>query len=98
MRNPFLINTGFLLLGLLFFIWPIPRTISVREISIFLLFGIFACCSYRTVPLSLRIKGLSYPFVILLMLTAWIMLSAIFISSETAWSLKEIQGQWLVHL
>ena len=92
------INAGFLLLGFLFFIWPVPGTISVRDISIFLVFIIFLYSCFRTKPLSLKTKELAPPFVILSVLTGWILLEALFISKETAWSLREISGQWLISL
>ncbi|MBF0557744.1 MAG: O-antigen ligase family protein [Nitrospirae bacterium] len=96
MRNSLIVNIGFLLLGLLFFIWPIPGTITIRDISIFLLFGMFAYSSYRSGPILQGTKKLDTPFLILAVLTAWIMLSALFFSKETVWSLKEIEGQWLI--
>lgn len=98
MRNRSIINAGFLLLGLLFFIWPIPGTISIRDISIFLLFIIFAFSAGRAGLHFLKTKEPRAPFTIMAILTLWIVLAALFISKETAWSLKEIQGQWLVSL
>jgi len=98
MRKRLVINAGFLLLGLLFFIWPIPGTITVREISIFLLFVIFMYSAGSAGPLFLKTKEFAAPFVILALLTIWIISAAIFISTETLWSLKEVQGQWLIPL
>jgi hypothetical protein len=85
-------------MGVLFFIWPVPGTISVRDISIFLLFAIFLYSAFRTRPLYLKTKELVSPFVILGVLTIWILLEAFFISKETAWSLREVTGQWLIPL
>ncbi len=96
MRNSLLTNAGFMLLGFLFFIWPVPGTISVRDISIFLLFIIFLYSAFRNRPLYLKTRELAPPFVILAVLTGWILLEALFISTETAWSLREITGQWLM--
>jgi O-antigen ligase len=98
MRNRLIINAGFLLLGVLFFIWPVPGTISVRDLSISLLFIIFLYSAFRTRPLHLKTKELATPFVILAVLTIWILFEAFFISTETAWSLREITGQWLISL
>src|SRR5208283_3573875 len=98
MRKRLVINAGFLLLGLLFFIWPIPGTITVWEISIFLLFVIFMYSAGSAGPLFLKTKEFAAPFVILALLTIWIISAAIFISTETLWSLKEVQGQWLIPL
>ena len=98
MHKRLIINAGFLLLGLLFFIWPVSGTISVRDISIFLLFIIFLYSTFRTKPHYLKTKGPSTPFVILALLTVWIFFEAFFISKETAWSLREITGQWLIAL
>ena len=98
MRNRLVINTGFLLLGFLFFIWPVPGTISIRDISIFLLFIIFLYSGFMLKPPYVRTKGLSTPFVILALLTIWTVSEAFFISPETTWSLREITGQWLISL
>ncbi|MGD0283410.1 MAG: hypothetical protein ABSB95_13730, partial [Dissulfurispiraceae bacterium] len=98
MPKRLIINAGFVLLGLLFFIWPVPGTISVRDISTFLLFIIFLYSSFRTRPHYLKTRELAPPFVILAVLTIWIFFEAFFISPETAWSLKEITGQWLMPL
>ena len=98
MHNRRIINAGFLLMGVLFFIWPVPGTISVRDVSIFLLFIIFLYSASSTRPLYLKTKEFAPPFVILAVLTGWILLEAFFVSKETAWSLKEITGQWLIPL
>src|SRR5208337_253133 len=98
MRNRLITNAGFLLLGFLFFIWPVPGTISIRDISIFLVFIIFLYSAFSTRPLHLKTKELAPPFVILAVLTIWILLEAFFISKETAWSLREISGQWMISL
>lgn len=96
MRNSLITTAGFVLMGFLFFIWPVPGTISVRDISIFLVFFIFLYSYFR--PLQLKTKELAPPFVILAVLTIWIISEALFISQETAWSLREITGQWLIPL
>jgi hypothetical protein len=98
MHNRLIINAGFLLLGLLFFIWPVPGTISVRDVSIFLLFIIFLYSAFRARPPHLKTRELAPPFVMLAVLTVWILLEAFFISTETVWSLREIAGQWLIPL
>ncbi len=98
MHNRLITNAGFLLLGLLFFIWPVPGTISIRDISIFLVFIIFLYSAFSAGPLYFKTKELAAPFVVLAILTIWILFEAIFISKETAWSLKEITGQWLMPL
>ena len=98
MHNRLITNAGFLLLGFLFFIWPVPGTISIRDISIFLVFIIFLYSALSTKPLYLKTKELAPPFVMLAILTVWILLEAFFISKDTAWSLKEISGQWLMPL
>jgi hypothetical protein len=85
-------------MGVLFFIWPVPGTISVRDICIFLLFIIFLYSAFGTRPPYLKTKELAPPFVILAVLTVWILLEASFISKETVWSLREIAGQWLISL
>src|SRR5208282_4426397 len=98
MHNRRIINAGFLLLGVLFFIWPVPGTISIRDISILLVFIIFLYSGLRTRPLYLKTRELAPPFVILAVLTVWILSGAFFISKETAWSVREITGQWLIPL
>jgi hypothetical protein len=98
MLNRYMMKAGFLLMGILFFIWPVPGTISVRDISILLLFIIFLYSASRSGHLFPETRKLTAPLIILAVLTSWIILSAILISGETAWSLKEIQGQWMVSL
>jgi O-antigen ligase len=86
---------GPVLLGLLFFVWPIPHTVSLRDILLALnlcFFGYLAWC--RGWPRR-NLRDLSAPAVILAALTAWMYFVAVFVASETAWSLSEIGSQWI---
>lgn len=82
------------LIGILWFVWPIPHTISIREGSVILsvlLFGYIAYKGKSGEAAFRRGKPLIYFYVLF---TAWILFLAIFISEETVWTLKEIKGQW----
>ena len=84
--------------AILLIVWSIPHTIGVRNVSgfILLLSALPFLMSY------IRKNGLPDPiryfWTILFVLTIWILLQALFISSETMWSLQEIRGQWDVPL
>ncbi len=83
------------LVSLLVFVWPIPNTISLRDLLLVVvlsLSGYLAYCCHvsREMWHTVRIP-LGFYFV----LSAWILIVALFVSSETAWSLAEIKGQWL---
>ncbi len=85
------------LVALLFFIWPIPHTISIRQTAIFLslpLLGYLAYQSYRDGLAINSLVDLKVPVGLLLALTLWMLIVALFISEETAWSLDEIRGVW----
>lgn len=91
-----LLIVGLALATALFFIWPIPRTTSLRDLLLVVCFGLFAYlayCSSRREPI--RWQSLRVPFGLYLVLSVWIIFVAIAISEETAWSLNEIRGQWL---
>lgn len=87
---------GFTILAVLFTIWPIPDTFSIRD-SLLLLgcitFTVLARRAHRQTPVSLG--PTLYPTVLLASLTLWMFIVAVWISNETAWSLNEIRGQWL---
>lgn len=91
-------------LGLLIFIWQIPNTISIR----YLAFGGLVIISLL---MLYRMKQDGKPFgdvtsdphlrwlgMILLVLTVWFYFVAFFLSPEPDWSIKEINGQWLMAL
>jgi O-antigen ligase len=82
-----------LLLGTLFFIWPIPHTIGARSI---LLAGNLGLLLYLTRGRGLAsvAVALRRPLWLYLGFSAWLLIVAVFLSRETAWSLGEILGQW----
>ena len=85
---------GLAIAGLLFFVWPIPHTISIRYASIFIALVIFGYLLFRkrpTIPAGLLIPAAFYAAI-----TAWMLLAAFFISGDTAQTLNEIRGQWLM--
>jgi O-antigen ligase len=91
-----LLITGLALVALLLFIWPVPRTISLRDLLLVVCLGLFAYLAYRSSRReSFRWQSLRVPFGLYLVLSVWIVFVAIAISEETAWSLDEIRGQWL---
>lgn len=83
-----------LLLGTLFFIWPIPHTIGARGI---LLAANLALLLYLTRGNGLGTVAtiLRRPFWFYVGFTAWLLIGALFVSGETTWSLGEISGQWI---
>ncbi|MBI3545212.1 MAG: O-antigen ligase family protein [Gammaproteobacteria bacterium] len=86
---------GVVLLGLLFFVMPLPRTISLRDLLLVLVLGCFAYLAWRRgVKIGAALHGISVPIGILVALTLWMYVLAFFISHETSWSLNEIHSQW----
>jgi len=88
---------GLTLVALLFFVWPIPRTISLRDMLLVTCVGLFAwlACRSRDRHVSFPWRSLRVPFGFYLALSAWIVFVALVISDETVWALGEIKGQWL---
>ncbi len=79
----------------LIFIWPMPHTGSLRDlllVSLCVLLGYMVAKRYITLA---HCRSLRLPAYLLLALTCWLIFVALFLSSETAWSLSEIAGQWL---
>jgi hypothetical protein len=87
--------TGLALVGLLFFIWPIPRTISLRDLLLVTCLGLFAWLVYRDRRASFPWRSLRIPVGFYLALSLWIVFVALVVSDETIWALGEIKGQWL---
>ncbi|MEK9134256.1 MAG: hypothetical protein AAB333_05300, partial [Pseudomonadota bacterium] len=86
---------GPVLLGLLLFVWPIPHTVSLRDILLALNLCFFGYLAWRRGWPRRNLRDLSAPAVILAALTAWMYFVAVFVASETAWSLSEIGSQWI---
>ncbi len=85
---------GLALIGLLFFIWPISHTVSLRQSFLAMNLVLFGYIYWRQ---KLGHKNLSALYVAmgsLLALTAWMYVVAFLMTSETSWSLSEIQSQW----
>lgn len=85
---------GLALLTLLFAVWPVQHTISVRDLLLVSATGIFGYLVWRTRPAAWW-TGLEWPVAWYGALTLWLLAVAFLISHETAWSLEEIRGQWL---
>lgn len=85
---------GLVLIGLLFFVWPIPHTVSLRDLLLILNLVLFGYLAWRQGLSREAVQKLAVPTVILAVLTAWMYIVAVFISTETTWSLGEIQSQW----
>jgi uncharacterized membrane protein len=97
MENNFrwLEKTGLVILVLLFFIWPIPRTISLRDLLLVFTLCVFGYLAWRRGEVGRAIRDIAPPIGILMALTIWMYVVAFFISPETSWALDEIQSQWL---
>jgi O-antigen ligase len=83
------------LLGLLFFVWPMPHTVSVRDLLLVLNLCLFGYLAWRRGWPRQSFRQLLLPASALAALTAWMYLVAFFISPETSWSLDEISSQWI---
>lgn len=90
-----LVIAGLVLAALLFFVWPIPRTISLRDLLLVACSGLFAWLVYRDRHMSFSWQLLRIPFGLYLALSIWIVFVALVVSDETAWAFGEIKGQWL---
>lgn len=91
-------NIIFLLVGLLFFILPIPHTIAIRNILIGLLSIISLYLLWEKKINILKFKEIRNVSIILLILTVWIIIDSVFFSFNFHYSLKEFYGQWLIPL
>lgn len=85
---------GLALVALLFAVWPVAHTISLRDLLLVLVLGVFAYLAVRARPTGWW-HGLEWPLGLYVVLTLWLLVVALLISPETAWSLDEIRGQWL---
>ncbi|TAM46983.1 MAG: O-antigen ligase domain-containing protein [Gammaproteobacteria bacterium] len=86
--------TGLVLLALLFAVWPVAHTISLRDLLLVLVLLLFGYLVWRARP-AMPWRELVWLSGLYAALTLWIVVVALFISEETAWSLGEIRGQWL---
>ena len=81
--------------GILFIIWPIPHTITIRYLLILIILPLLGFVLYKNKSKINVLNILKTPLVIYVLLSLWILFVAVFISQETAWSIGEIRGQWL---
>ena len=96
-RNKGLLETvGLSVMGFSFFIFSIPHTISVRDVSILLSIVIYAYLFFRARPHGVLFGDLRLPVIIYVLLFFWLIAVALWVSPETMWSLNEIRGQWLM--
>ncbi len=84
------------LTGILFFVWPIPHTITIREISLILSLIISGYLIYKNrvscVGPLIRMKTFIELYALFI---AWMLIVAVFISPDSSWTLREIESQWL---
>lgn len=83
------------LVGALFFVWPIPHTISACDLLLVLNLCLFGYLAWQRGWPRRSFRGLLLPAAVLVALTAWMYLVAFFVSPETSWSLDEISSQWI---
>lgn len=82
--------------SLLFAIWPVPHTNSVREALFAFSIVLAVWLGYRRrAALGVWTEPLRWPAFWLIALSAWIVVVALFLSPEAKWSLDEIRGHWL---
>ncbi len=85
---------GLVLVWLLFLVWPIPHSTTVRDLLLVAVLGI-SLYRIRGVRQSFAFpNALRPPAVLLGLLTLWMLAVALLVSPETAWTLAEIKGQW----
>jgi len=94
-ENKWLVYAGCAIIGLLFFLWPIPHTISVRDLLALIGTGLFAYLFYKSRTNGISLKELRAPVIIYAVLFLWLIVVAVLVSDEPGWSLDEIRGQWL---
>lgn len=85
------------LLAVLMFIWPIAHTISLRYLLAFPALIVFCYLAARDQRALWR-REFNRPAFMLMAFVLWMTGVAIFNSTETAWSLGEIRGQWIMPL
>ena len=83
------------LLGLLFFVWPIPHTVSLRDILLALNLFFFGYLAWQREWPRAMFRSLFVPACMLVILTMWMYLVAYLVSPESSWSLDEISSQWI---
>ena len=86
---------GLAILGLLFFIWPVPHTVTLRDFLLLLNLPVFGYLAWVRGGWRDALRGLRVPLLMLAGLALWMYFVAFFISPETAWSLDEIASQWV---
>jgi hypothetical protein len=82
------------LLGILFFVWPVPHTVSVRDLLLVLNLVLFGYLAWIRRGSGAVLRELATPALVLAGLTAWMYFVAFFISPETGWTLDELSSQW----
>jgi O-Antigen ligase len=89
--------TGIASVVLLYFVWPIAGTIALRNLLLAAGLGIFFALAWRGRSFRLP-HGLGPALAAYALLSLWMLIVAFAISTETAWSLDELRGQWLTGL
>ena len=79
----------------LVFVWPVPHTVTLRDLLLLTLFIWSGYLAYSRRALQTAAMVVGIPLSFYLALSAWILIVALFVSSETGWALAEIKGQWL---
>jgi hypothetical protein len=77
----------------LLFVWSLPGTVTLRYL---LLFASLVFLARHISPGWRRVGGWrNLPLALLAISTLWLAAQAVLVSSETAWALRELRGQWL---
>lgn len=92
-------NAMMLLLAALIFVWPIAHTIALRYIlaGILLLFFIVSVCQSQKWQCLKELGAglLAVPSALILLLSFWLLVQALFVVPKAEWVWGELKGQWL---
>jgi len=86
-----------LLAGLFIFILPIPHTLTIRESALFIsLLILLPLLRGKGAAMRENLSSLKLQTALYFIFIAWILIVALFISTDTTWALYEIKTQWVM--
>lgn len=85
---------GSILALILLFVWSIPGTIALRWVLLVVATAMLIR-QVRNIDWDDDRRSFAPSLSFVVALTAWLLIQAIYVSSETGWALGELRGQWL---